>query len=207
MGRERGFTLIELILVVVVVAILAAILVPTVLSILDDSAVTKGKADAKAIAGAVVAFRKDVGEFPTRDASGAAGDEVNLLYSGTTAPLVTTFGGASPATEMVSFDCTTAANCESFEFPFFTNVSTSNAYDTPTDPDDPTDKGWKGPYISENAIDEFGSPYIIYVSRLRRADKVTSERSFVVFAGPDKIYDTTPSATTTQDDDFAFLIK
>jgi prepilin-type N-terminal cleavage/methylation domain-containing protein len=124
---QKGFTLIELVLVVAVVAILAAILVPTVFSILDDSAVTKGKADVKAIAGSIAKFRDDTGVFPTRDADVANG-EVNLLYSGTVAPLAAAFspalGGADP------FNCAAAAdNCETFEFPFITNAGT-NAYST-----------------------------------------------------------------------------
>src|SRR3990172_8253995 len=117
MDWRAGFTLIELILVVAVVAILAAILVPTVFSILDDSAITKGKADVKAIAGALVKFRDDTGVFPTRDADVANG-EVNLLYSGTVAPLIPVFSPSPGA----AFDCTTAANCDTFQFPFITNA-------------------------------------------------------------------------------------
>ena len=194
-----GFTLIELILVVAVVAILAAILVPTVFSILDDSAITKGKADVKAIAGALVKFRDDTGVFPTQDADGPAGlpiEEVNLLYSGTVAPLI----GAFSPSPGVEFDCTTATNCDTFQFPFITNAGT-NAYSTTGK------KFWKGPYLSENATDEFDTPYIVYVRRLRLAGGVTTERSWIVFAGPNKAYETTPGSTSAQGDDFVFLIR
>jgi prepilin-type N-terminal cleavage/methylation domain-containing protein len=199
MGGREGFTLIELILVVAVVAILAAILVPTVFSILDESAVTKGQADVKALAGSMVKFRSDLGEFPTRDASGAANAEVNLLYSGTAAPGLTDFspnlGGGDP------FNCATATNCETMEFPFLTNSSTLNAYSASGK------KQWKGPYISENSVDEFNTPYIAYVRRLRRSGAVTTERAWVVFAGENQVYETTPGHTSAQGDDIVFLIK
>jgi prepilin-type N-terminal cleavage/methylation domain-containing protein len=199
MGRRAGFTLIELILVVAVVAILAAILVPTVFSILDDSAITKGKADVKAIAGAIAKFRDDTGEFPTRDADVANG-EVNLLYSGTVAPVAADFspalGGGDP------FNCATATNCETFAFPFITNSGT-NAYPSAST----LKKRWKGPYLSENSTDEFGEPYIVYVRRLKTTNPVTTERAWVVFGGPNKQYETTPGSTSAQGDDFVFLIK
>ena len=199
MGRRAGFTLIELILVVAVVAILAAILVPTVFSILDDSAVTKGKADVKAIAAAIVKFRDDTGEYPTRDADVALpAGEVNLLYSGTVAPVAADF---SPALGGV-FDCTTATNCETFAFPFITNSGT-NAYPSVAT----AKKRWKGPYLSENAPDEFDDPYIVYVRRLRTTGAVTTERAWVVFAGQNKLYETTPGSTSAQGDDFVFLLR
>jgi len=199
MGRRAGFTLIELILVVAVVAILAAILVPTVFSILDDSAITKGKADVKAVAGAIAKFRDDTGEFPTRHAAGALNSEVNLLYSGTVAPVV---GDFSPSTGMGSFDCAPASECETFQFPFITNSSAANAYSTVAT----AKKRWKGPYLSDNTSDEFDSPYIVYVSRLKTTP-VTTERAWIVFAGQNKMYETTPGSTSAQGDDFVFLIK
>jgi len=196
MGRRAGFTLIELILVVAVVAILAAILVPTVFSILDDSAITKGKADVKAIAGAIAKFRDDTGEYPTRD--DAAG-EVNLLFSGTVAPGSADF---SPATGMTAFDCDAGNECEGFTFPFITNVG-ANAYaSTPT-----AKKRWKGPYLSDNTQDEFGEAYIVYVRRLRTTGAITTDRAWVVFAGQNKVYETTPASTSAQGDDFVFLLK
>ncbi|MGH7166042.1 MAG: prepilin-type N-terminal cleavage/methylation domain-containing protein [Nitrospiraceae bacterium] len=200
MGRRAGFTLIELILVVAVVAILAAILVPTVFSILDDSAITKGKADVKAIAAAVAKFRDDTGEYPTRYAAGALGTEVNLLYSGTVVPVAADFtpalGGGDP------FNCATVTQCETFAFPFITNTSAANAYSTVAT----AKKRWKGPYLSENSPDEFDDPYIVYVRRLR-TDVVTTERAWIVFAGQNKLYETTPGSTSAQGDDFVFLLR
>ncbi len=196
MGRRAGFTLIELILVVAVVAILAAILVPTVFSILDDAALTKGKADVKAIAGAIAKFRDDTGEYPTRD--DAAG-EVNLLFSGTVSP---TLGDFSPTTGMADFACDAANECEGFAFPFITNLG-GNAYaSTPT-----AKKRWKGPYLSDNTQDEFGEAYIVYVRRLRTSGGSTTDRAWVVFAGQNKAYETTPGSTSAQGDDFVFLLK
>ncbi len=193
-----GFTLIELILVVAVVAILAAILVPTIFSILDESSVTKGQADVKAIAGVIVKFRKDLGEFPTRQSDANA--EVNMLYSGITAPAVTDF---TPSAAGGPFDCTTGGNCESFEFPFFTNSASGAgvAYSAIGK------KQWKGPYASENTADDFDSPYIVYVRRLHRAGGFTGERAWVIFAGENKTYETTPGHTSAQGDDIVFMIK
>lgn len=197
MDWRAGFTLIELILVVAVVAILAAILVPTVFSILDDSAITKGKADVKAVAGAIAKFRDDTGEYPTRDADVASG-EVNLLYSGTVAPLIAEFSPSPGA----AFDCTTATNCEAFAFPFITNSGT-NAYPSAST----LKKRWKGPYLSDNTPDEFDTPYIVYVRRLRSSGAVTTERAWVVFAGQNRLYETTPGHTSAQGDDFVFLLR
>src|SRR3989304_6219328 len=124
--------------------------------ILDDSAVTKGKADVKAIAAAVAKFRDDTGEYPTRDADVASG-EVNLLYSGTVAPLIADFSPSPGA----AFYCTTATNCETFAFPFITNSGT-NAYSTVAT----AKKKWKGPHLSENAPDGGAGPHTATVRRL-----------------------------------------
>jgi type II secretory pathway pseudopilin PulG len=216
----KGFTLIELVLVVASIAILAAILVATILSILDDAKVAKHKADVKSIAAAVVKHDVDTGEFATRN-SETNPTETSLLYSGTTAP-GTDFSADGAATAanptavgLTSFACENIVpggsgfNCESFEFPFITNAVTLTgvAY-TSTGK-----KKWIGPYLSENSQDEFGKPYIVYVRRLRRSGAITTERSWIVAAGPNKVYQTTPGSTsacagnTTDCDDIVFLIK
>lgn len=198
---EAGFTLVELLLVVAVVAILAVLLIPVVLGIVNDAKDAKAKADVRAsggaLANAMLKFFTDVGEWPTRDADGPSGAEINLLYSGTTAPTLSDF--ASPPGS--SYDCSNPSNCEGFSFPFVTNNSSSNAYPT-------TGRlRWKGRYLSDDIPDEFGMPYIIYVSKLRRSGGDSTARAWILSAGPNKLYETTPGSIVPQGDDIAFSLK
>src|SRR5262245_8092117 len=63
--KQGGFTLIEMIVVVAIIAALAAILVPIVSSELADSEQTKALADCQRIAAAITQYIKDTRLFPT----------------------------------------------------------------------------------------------------------------------------------------------
>jgi len=64
---ERGFTLIEIMVVVVILGILAAVIVPNFLSRPDEAKVTKAKVDMKSIEEALGLFRLDNGFYPSTD--------------------------------------------------------------------------------------------------------------------------------------------
>ena len=64
---SRGFTLIEIMVVVVILGILAAIVVPRLLSRPDEAKVTKAKVDMKSIEEALGLFKLDSGFYPTTD--------------------------------------------------------------------------------------------------------------------------------------------
>lgn len=67
MKQERGFTLIEIMVVVVILGILAAIVVPKIMSRPDEARVVKAKQDILAIQNALDLYRLDNGSYPTTD--------------------------------------------------------------------------------------------------------------------------------------------
>jgi general secretion pathway protein G len=64
MKGNRGFTLIEVIVVAAIIAILAGILVPMIFNQIDEAKKTRAQGDCKTISTAVMMFRKDTGKWP-----------------------------------------------------------------------------------------------------------------------------------------------
>lgn len=67
MRRQRGFTLIEVMVVVVILGILAAIIVPQIMSRPDQAKVVKAQQDILAIENALDLYKLDNGFYPSTD--------------------------------------------------------------------------------------------------------------------------------------------
>src|ERR1700722_8228300 len=71
-SRYRGFSLIEIMVVVVILGILAAIVVPKIVSRPDEARVVKAKQDILAIQNALDLYKLDNGFYPSTDQGIAA---------------------------------------------------------------------------------------------------------------------------------------
>jgi general secretion pathway protein G len=65
--KQRGFTLIEVLVVVAILGILAAIIVPRVMDRPDEAKRVAAQADTRAIAQALKLYRLDNGMYPSTD--------------------------------------------------------------------------------------------------------------------------------------------
>lgn len=65
--RQRGFTLIEIMVVIVILGVLAALVVPKIMSRPDEARVVAAKHDISAIGQALKLYKLDNGSYPTTE--------------------------------------------------------------------------------------------------------------------------------------------
>ena len=73
---SRGFTLIEIMVVLIIIAIMASFIVPSVISRPDEARATKVKNDIMALEGALDLFKLDNGRYPSNS------EGLSILASG-----------------------------------------------------------------------------------------------------------------------------
>lgn len=187
-GDARGFTLLEITIVLAVIAILGLILAPSIINFLNQSRLARAQNDVQVLADAVVAFFDDNGFFP-QYADGGRTRGIRLLVS------PGALGQAQPGAEawlLTGPDVVDAIanqlinNRPSFGltgYPLKTTASGS---------------GWNGPYLATDVgADPWGNRYVINVEflsvmpRAFEADGIQEKRAvWVLSAGPDGVFDT-----------------
>ena len=189
--NEKGFTLIEVVVVVAVIAILAAVLTPYITKYIDDSKIAKARNEAQAIAAAVTTAFKDLGRWPNRNTAVA---DYGGLFTGTVAPtaaFLAAAGWAAPGAQWNSLDTHLVTNGHTYPV----------AGDTK----------WAGPYATTLPVDPWGRPYVINAANFQTqpAPPAAPIPVWVLSAGPDGVVNTPIAAATTVTvgDDIGFRVR
>lgn len=194
--NEKGFTLLEVIVVLAVLGALAAMLSPVVFRYIDDANRARAQADTRTIATAIQRMYTDT----SRWAFYTDGDGATAYTSGTDAAYLTSTdaAGCTLAAGTLTL-CTPATLTYSSGLAGWTGISKAHRLtdhlvtNTPgylvTGP-----RAWKGPYTDAiPTVDAWGNPYLVNIGGAGS----TPTAVLVVSAGANGIVETTGNLAVT----------
>lgn len=185
----KGFTLVEIIVILAVISILVAILTPTVLKYIDEARDDRAKGDVNSISSMINDLIKDTGQFP--------GNKLD------TTPTANTFLCGPGNVTLSGQTWGTSATCEDLA----NHLVVNNPGNTVSTSDDYPSSGkfrWKGPYITNISEDPWGNAYQINASTLTGG---STSVTWVISAGPDATFQTSTASTSLSGDDVGVRIK
>ena len=168
-SQAYGFTLVEILVAIALVAILAALLSPLVVKHLQTSRVSRARSDAAVLVGAIETFQLDTGRWPvSSDGVLVGSEEISRLVGLPASALVPAAipGGAGSAPG----DSSWSGGGDGGEAAALADLlihnrsdSVSPLYPAPSGPGAP---GWRGPYVDRVPLDPWGRPYVCNVRYL-----------------------------------------
>ncbi|MBW7998196.1 MAG: prepilin-type N-terminal cleavage/methylation domain-containing protein [Candidatus Glassbacteria bacterium] len=217
MRNSKGFTLIEIIVAVALVAILSAAVAPSVLNNIAMGRISRTQSDVQAIASGVMRFKSDTGKYPRLDTPAnpdTLGEAFDFLVStnGTWPTLVTNANWPSSAAALVTGIGAGSAQTITNHLIIGQNdyaTTTSDTYIRANNPEDPTDVGFRQGYISSDPPDPWGNRYMINVAPLG----MVGQPVWVISAGPNGVLETlitnvgTATLDTVNGDDIGFRVQ
>ncbi len=191
---QGGLTLIELIVVLAALAIIVAILIPTVISLPEQAEELRAKNDARAIGEAIQNLHKDLAKWPVYASSPLTPANATLqrLISAGNAPGVS----GAPGTD----DWIFASNTDDLN-DHLANNKLPDASQYPQT----GEFAWRGSYLAEALADPWGNRFIVNVRWLQPG--ASPNVVWVLSAGPNKIIETTFAQPSLVGDDIGFRLR
>jgi len=196
--RERGFTLIEMAVVLAIIAVLAAVLTPMVTGYLDQARVVRATGDVKTIADALRLFYKDTGYYPVYSSLANAKTGTTMAHE---------LAGPGSAPTNTGVWATYASNASTS---LITQLNTNVfGLSTGSQVTNPGKVAYRGPYIGALDTDPWGNAYVVTADNLTNSG---TNWAFVISAGANGTLDTSPSQANTTSftvtgDDIVAIIK
>lgn len=178
MAGNRGFTLIEVIVVAAIIAILAGILVPMIFNQIDEAKKTRALAECKSLAGAILLFRKDAAKWPYLVPDDPACSTYQTLQTATGNDPAENAGGAW------------GISLNDVAFGLILNLPGTNPLVAQTCYDNKAKS-----YLVEDQPDPWGFKYIVNAANF----SVDINPVWVVSAGPNGCLDTSVNSTALND--------
>lgn len=205
-GDGRGFTLLEMAVVLAIIAVMAAIMTPIVTNYIDQARTARAAADVQSIGQAMTLHYRDTGKFPvwltTTAASTGTTPDKDVLVSGTNAAIWTAPTGSTHAT---GWTTATVGLLNTF--------LNTNSLGYSTSPSTASQLAYRGPYLDGlSGTDPWGDAYVVTSKYLATAGANSTNWAFVISAGPNQTLDSTfaqprTALLSTASDDITFLIR
>jgi prepilin-type N-terminal cleavage/methylation domain-containing protein len=194
-SNRRGFTLMEIVIAVAILALFAAVVAPLVYKHLEESKVVSAQAEVKTIGEALQHFRGDTNQWPVfiagaqygrlgsvgSSSCGGGGGEVGAGDPGVpTSASWSTFGSIYPLMDVLVYNQVNGAGAE-----LFTPSSVPGR-----------NPGWHGPYMTEMHGDPWGGAYVCNITWGAFNPGQTGYRNdaehniLVLSAGPNGVFET-----------------
>jgi prepilin-type N-terminal cleavage/methylation domain-containing protein len=192
--NKRGFTIIEMVVVLAVVAVLAAILFPEIARHITDAKITRVVNEEQVITAAVMMLYKDTGKWPNTNSAGATGPTGNSdrLLSGEVGDPVAT--GPAVVSQPGAVNWGSYGNARQlYNFLYFNNPDCTGNSNEVSDYPTAGEFSWRGPYLERRTFaDPWGNQYVISSRYFppNPSAAITDHRVLILSAGEDQLWST-----------------
>jgi len=203
--KGAGFTLIEIVIVLAVIAVLVAIITPLIGGYLEDTKITRAQSDCKVLAQSILNFNEDTAVFPIYSFSSGSTDP--LKNDNAIIDVLYTKGNKARTSGTETEDWLTG-NRDHLRNHLEKGVTPlGGSY-----PTTPRTFAWRGPYQTNFMPDPWNNKYYVNATHLKPGS--ANNAVWVLSAGPNGVIETsfTQSATgattpTLGGDDIGYRIK